>query len=172
MEFSLGRDTLPSQARSVRGESRRLRRERDNAKKLFPDVCSGGSPSVTAPWPYCDQYSAQTDEPPLTLSLSMITCQGTTQARKPDRAYFDIGLGTAIQARTCPLCKTGNRRREPGFCRLPPRATAGPAVWIISMAVRDHASLVTHRNRNLARTTVINSSQRRTCATMLALTSH
>src|SRR5436189_6214976 len=40
------------------------------------------------------------------------------------------------------------------------------------MAVRDHASLVTHRNRNLARTTVINSSQRRTCATMLTLTSH
>jgi hypothetical protein len=35
MEFSLGRDTLPSQARSVRGESRRLRRERDNAMKLF-----------------------------------------------------------------------------------------------------------------------------------------
>ena len=40
------------------------------------------------------------------------------------------------------------------------------------MALRDHASLVTDRNRNLARTTVINSSQRRTCATMLALTSH
>jgi len=40
------------------------------------------------------------------------------------------------------------------------------------MAGRDHASLVTHRNRNLASTTVINSSQRRTCATMLALTSH
>jgi len=40
------------------------------------------------------------------------------------------------------------------------------------MALRDHASLVTRRNRNLARTTVINSSQRRTCATMLALTSH
>ena len=35
MEFSLGRDTLTSQARSVRGESRRLRRERDNAKKLL-----------------------------------------------------------------------------------------------------------------------------------------
>jgi hypothetical protein len=35
MEFSLGRDALPSQARSVRGESRRLRRERDNAKKLL-----------------------------------------------------------------------------------------------------------------------------------------
>src|SRR5437764_2339311 len=40
------------------------------------------------------------------------------------------------------------------------------------MAARDHASLVTHRNYNLVRTTVINSSQRRTCATMLALTSH
>ena len=35
MEFSLGRDTLPSQARSVRGESRRLRRERDNTKTLL-----------------------------------------------------------------------------------------------------------------------------------------
>ena len=35
MEFSLGRDTLPSQARNMRGESRRLRRERDNAKDTF-----------------------------------------------------------------------------------------------------------------------------------------
>ncbi len=35
MEFSLDGDTLPSQARSVRGESRRLRRERDNAKTLL-----------------------------------------------------------------------------------------------------------------------------------------
>ena len=35
MEFSLGRDTLPSQARSVRGESRRLRRERDDTKTLL-----------------------------------------------------------------------------------------------------------------------------------------
>jgi len=47
MEFSLGRDTLPSQARSVRGESRRLRRERDIA---YSDIRSGGSPSVIAPW--------------------------------------------------------------------------------------------------------------------------
>ena len=46
MEFSLGRDTLPSQARSVRGESRRLRRERDIA---YSDIRSGGSPSVIAP---------------------------------------------------------------------------------------------------------------------------
>src|SRR5438132_228628 len=36
MEFSLGRDTLPSQTRSLRGESRRLRCERDNAKELLP----------------------------------------------------------------------------------------------------------------------------------------
>jgi hypothetical protein len=40
------------------------------------------------------------------------------------------------------------------------------------MVMRDRASRVTYRNRNLASTTVINSSQRRTCATMLALTSH
>ena len=48
MEFSLDGDTLPSQARSVRGESRRLRRERDNAKTLFPDVCFGSLPGVAA----------------------------------------------------------------------------------------------------------------------------
>jgi len=35
MEFSLGWDTLPSRARSMRGESRRLRRKRDNARTLF-----------------------------------------------------------------------------------------------------------------------------------------
>ena len=50
---------------------------------------------MTALWPYCDQYSAQTGEPPLTLGLSMITCQGTTQARKSKRACFDIGLSTS-----------------------------------------------------------------------------
>jgi hypothetical protein len=106
---------------------------------------------------------------------------------KIERAHFDIGLGirlgsvsasASVRAHTgpdMPAVKTGNRRREPGvasICRLPPRTAAGLAVRIISMAVRDHASLVTHRNRNLASTTVINSSQRRTCATMLTLTSH
>ncbi len=95
---------------------------------------------------------------------------------KFERAHFDIGSASAsARAHTCPdmpAVKTGNRRREPGVCRLPPRTAAGLAVRIISMAVRDHASLVTHHNRNLASTTVINSSQRRTCATMLALTSH
>jgi hypothetical protein len=35
-----------------------------------------------------------TGEPPLTLSLVMITCQGTTQAQI-ERARFDIGLGTS-----------------------------------------------------------------------------
>jgi hypothetical protein len=110
---------------------------------------------------------------------------------KIERARFDIGFGIRLgsvsasalvsasaRAHTCPdmpAVKTGNRRREPGVAsirRLPPRAAAGLAVRIISVAVRDHASLVTHHNRNLASTTVINSSQRRTCATMLALTSH
>jgi len=84
----------------------------------------------------------------------MITCQGTTQARKPERAYFDIGLGTAIQARTCPLCKTGNRRREPPFRASPLAPQPDGLVRIISMAVRDHASQMTHRNYNLAGTTV------------------
>jgi hypothetical protein len=86
-----------------------------------------------------------------------------------------VSISAWARAHTCPdipAVKTGKSRREPGVCRLPPRTAAGLAVRIISMVVRDHASLVTHRNRNLAGTTVINSSQRRTCATMLALTSH
>src|SRR6266700_4093721 len=40
------------------------------------------------------------------------------------------------------------------------------------MAMPGLASLVTQRNHNLTSTTVIKSSQTRTCATMLALTSH
>ena len=123
MEFSLGRDTLPSQARSVRGESRRLRRERDNAKKLFPDVRSGGSPSVTALSPYCDQYSAQTGEPPLTLSLSMITCQGTTQARKSNE-HISISASASVSdpTRHRPWCRP---RHEPIRARTWPRRENG-----------------------------------------------
>jgi hypothetical protein len=64
----------------VRGESRRLRRERDNAKTYYSDVCSAGSLGVTELASNCDLYSAGTYEPPLTLSLPMISCQGTTQA--------------------------------------------------------------------------------------------
>ena len=80
-----------------------------------------------------------------------------------------------IRARTCPPCKTSNRRREPppaSVCPSPLAPQPDGLVRIISMTVRDHASLVTHRNYNLVRITVINSSQRRTCATMLTLTSH
>ena len=46
----------------------------------YSDIRSCGSPSVTAPWSSCDRHSALTGEPPLTLSLFMITCQDTTQA--------------------------------------------------------------------------------------------
>ena len=177
MEFSLGRDTLPSQARSVRGESRRLRRERDNAKKLFPDVllwriaqrdCAVAimRPVFGANWRTAADVKSVHDH----LSRHHA-------GPKIERARFDIGLGIAgigLHAPAdMPAVKTGNRRREPAALPPPPSPTAaGLAVRIISMAVRDHASLVTHRNRNLASTTVINSSQRRTCATMLTLTSH
>jgi hypothetical protein len=99
MEFSLGRDTLPSHARSLRGESRRLRRERDNAKKLLSRCLvsrclvrrvAQRDRAVAIMRPV---FSA-TGEPPLTLSLVMISCQGTTQAQI-ERARFDIGLGTS-----------------------------------------------------------------------------
>ena len=81
MEFSLGRDALPSQARSVRGESRRLRRERDNAKKLLSLCLVRRVAQRDRAVAIMRPTSNATGEPPLTLSLSMITCQGTTQAR-------------------------------------------------------------------------------------------
>jgi len=80
MEFSLGRDALPSQARSVRGESRRLRRERDNAKKLLSLCLVRRVAQRDRAVAIMRPASNATGEPPLTLSLSMITCQGTTQA--------------------------------------------------------------------------------------------
>src|SRR5215468_12688655 len=43
---------------------------------------------------------------------------------------------------------------------------------ITSVSEPDHASLLTPRNHNRVGITVIKSSQRRTCGTMLALTSH
>jgi hypothetical protein len=82
MEFSLGRDTLPSQARSVRGESRRLRRERDNAKKLLSRCLLRRIAQRDRAVAIMRPAFNATGEPPLTLSLFMITCQGTTQARK------------------------------------------------------------------------------------------
>ena len=179
MEFSLGRDTLPSQARSVRGESRRLRRERDNAKKLLSRClvwriaqrdCAVAimRPAFSANWPTAADVKSVHDH------LS----RHHAGPKSIEHVSISASASASVRAHTgpdMPAVKTGNRRREPGvasICRLPPRTAAGLAVRIISMAVRDHASLVTHRNRNLASTTVINSSQRRTCATMLTLTSH
>ena len=81
MEFSLGRDPLPSQARSMRGESRRLRRERDNAKThLFRCLLRRIAQRDRAVAIMRPVFSARPGEPPLTLSLFMITCQDTTQA--------------------------------------------------------------------------------------------
>jgi hypothetical protein len=170
MEFSLGRDTLPSQARSVRGESRRLRRERDNAKKLLPgcafwriaqrDCCVAITrPAFSANWRTAadvrsvhDHLSRHHAGPKIETSLFRYRPRHEpVHARREKRAIAAVSL-----------------RLPPP----PPRAAAGRTVRIISMTVRDHASLVTHRNYNLVRTTVINSSQRRTCATMLTLTSH
>ena len=170
MEFSLGRDTLPSQARSVRGESRRLRRERDNAKKLLSRClvrriaqrdCAVAimRPAFSANWRTAADVKSVHDHLSRHHAGPII-----------ERASFDIGLGTSPS--TCPLSKTSNRRREPPFAASPLAPQPDGLVRIISMAVRDHASPVTRRNHNLVRTTVINSSQRRTCATMLALTSH
>ena len=94
MEFSLGRDALPSQARSVRGESRRLRRERDNAKKLLSLCLVRRVAQRDRAVAIMRPTSNATGEPPLTLSLSMITCQGTTQAE--NRTYrFGIGPSTS-----------------------------------------------------------------------------
>jgi hypothetical protein len=169
MEFSLGRDTLPSQARSVRGESRRLRRERDNAKKLLSRCLvrrvAQRDRAVVRMRP---AFSA-TGEPPLTLSLFMITCQGTTQARKSNEP---VSISAPARTHTCPRRKTSNRRREPPFAPSPLAPQPDGLVRIISMVLRDHASLVTHSNHKLVGITVIKPSQRRICPTMLALTSH
>jgi hypothetical protein len=166
MEFSLGRDTLPSQARSVRGESRRLRRERDNAKKLLSRCLVRRVAQRDRAVAIMRPVFSTTGEPPLTLSLVMITCQGTTQAQI-ERTRFDIGLGTSTYLpRLDAAAQTSNRRRGPPFafvCPLPLAPLAPQPdglVRIISMAVRDHASLVTHSNHNLVGITVIKPSQR------------
>ena len=71
-----------------------------------------------------------------------------------------------------PPSETSNRWREPRFAASPLTPQPDRPVRIISMAVPDHASPVVPRNHSLARTTAVNSSQIRTRATMLALTSH
>ena len=90
-----------------------------------------------------------------------------------DRARFDMFRHQTqherIHARSA---KTSNRGHEPRFAASPLTPQPDGPVRIISMAMPDHAPPVAPRNHSLAGTTVVNSSQTRTRATMLALTSH
>ena len=99
MEFSLGRDTLPSQARSVRGESRRLRRERDNAKKLLSRCLVRRVAQRDRAVAIMRPAFNATGEPPLTLRLFMITCQGSTQAENRTCSFRYRPQHEHIQAR-------------------------------------------------------------------------
>lgn len=81
MEFSL--DGILSRAKPAACAARPVdfvAREITRRHTYFA-VRSGRSPAVTAPLSKYDRYPVQHGEPPLTLSLFMITCQGTTQAR-------------------------------------------------------------------------------------------
>jgi hypothetical protein len=134
MEFSLGRDTLPSQARSVRGESRRLRRERDNAKKLLSRCLVRRVAQRDRAVAKMRPAFSATGEPPLTLSLVMITCQGTTQAQNRTSTFRYRPRHEHISATALPrlhaAAQTSNRRRGPPFafvCPLPPRAPRATA---------------------------------------------
>jgi len=79
MDFP-GTGCSPGPSPQVRGESRRLRRERDNTKTL----------SIFSRYPLrgiarrdrtVAEMRSTSGEPPLTLSPFVITCQGPTQAR-------------------------------------------------------------------------------------------
>ena len=84
----------------------------------------------------------------------MISCQGTTQARKSNTHVFDIGpKHEHTHAR-------GANEHSPLFAPSPLVPQPDGLVRIISAVVRDHASLVTHSNQNLVGTTVIEPSQR------------
>ncbi len=169
MEFSLGRDALPSQARSMRGESRRLRRERDNAKDtLIPMSLRRIAlrdravvimrPVFSATWRTAADAKSVHDHLSRHHAGPII-----------DRARFDISLGTSTYM---PAEQTGNRCREPRFAASPLAPQPDERIRVLSMAVSDLASPVTQRNHNLTSTAVIKSLQATTCATMLALTSH
>ena len=172
MEFSLGRDTLPSQARSVRGESRRLRRERDNARTLLFRLSRRLLRRI-----------AQRDRAVVIMRPAFSTILRTAADAKSvhdhlsrhhassinERARFDISLRTSPYV---PLSKTGNRCREPRFAASPLAPWPDGPVRVTRIAVQDLASPVTPRNHHLAHTRAINPSQIGTCATMLALTSH
>ena len=159
MEFSLGRDTLPSQARSVRGESRRLRRERDDTKTLL---------SRCPLW-----RIAQRDRAVVIMRPAFSPTWGTAADAKSvhdhlsrhhtgsimERARFDISLRTSTY-----MLDRQNEQSPPraSVYRIPPHATAG---WTGPGHFHGRArsySLATQRNHNLTGTTVISSSQRRT----------
>ena len=125
MEFSLGRDALPSQARSVRGESRRLRRERDNAKKLL---------SGCMLWRVAQRDRAVAIMRPV-FSANWRTAADVKSVHdrlsrhhagpKIETSMFRYRLGTSpyvpVHARRAkrPIAAVSLR------CRLPPRAAAG-----------------------------------------------
>jgi hypothetical protein len=82
-------------------------------------------------------------------------------------------ISASARAHTCPLSKTGNRRREPRLCRIPPRAAAGwTGPWSFSDRARSRLTGSSTQPQPRWRTMVITSSRTRTCATMLTLTSH
>ena len=90
-----------------------------------------------------------------------------------DRARFDMFRHQTqherIHARSAKPATAG---AEPRFAASPLTPQPDRPVRIISMTVPDHAPPVAPRNHSLARITVVSSSQTRTRATMLALTSH
>ena len=113
MEFSLGRDTLPSQARSVRGESRRLRRERDNAKKLLFGCLlwrvaqRDRAVAITRPV-FSANWRTAADVKSVHDHLSRHHA-----GPKIEQEYFDIGLGIGLGTSPYvpehgPALKTGN----------------------------------------------------------------
>lgn len=138
MEFSLGRDTLPSQARSVRGESRRLRRERDNAKKLLSRCLLRRVAQRDRAMVIMRPAFNATGEPPLTLSLFIISCQGTTQPENRTCMFRYRPQCEHIRARdACPRRKTSNRRHEPPFPPSPLVPQPVGQVRIISVVQLD-----------------------------------
>jgi len=85
MEFSL--DGMLSRAKPaacaaspVDFVAREITRRHYSSDVCIPTPCFDSSPGVTAPLSFCDRYSAPAGESPLTLSLTMITCQDNTQA--------------------------------------------------------------------------------------------
>jgi hypothetical protein len=90
-----------------------------------------------------------------------------------DRARFDMFRHQTqherIHARSAKPATAG---ASLGFAASPLTPQPDRPLRIISMAAPDHVSPVAPRNHSLARTTVVSSSQTRTRATMLALTSH